>query len=86
MFVSSKGNLVVARLLIKKGADVNAKNNDGETALMLASLNGNFEAANLLIEKGADVNAKSNKGKTALEYSFLDTRMAELLRKAGAKE
>lgn len=86
MVVSSKGNLVIARLLIKKGADVNVKNNDGETALMLASLNGNIEMAKLLIEKGADVNAKSNKDKTALRYSFLDTQMSELLRKAGAKE
>jgi len=86
MFASSKGDLAVATLLIKKGADVNASNNAGETALMLASLKGNFDMAQLLIKKGADVNAKSNNGKTALKYSFLDTRMLELLRKAGAKE
>jgi len=86
MVASSKADLAVATLLIKKGADVNASNNAAETALMLASLNGNFDMAQLLIEKGADVNAKSNNGKTALKYSFLDTRMSELLRKAGAKE
>ena len=85
MFASAKENLAVATLLIKKGADVDAKNNKGETALMMASLRGNFNMAQLLIEKGADINAKNDKGKTALYYSFLDTRMSELLRKGGQK-
>ncbi len=86
MAASSNKDLELATLLIKKGADVNGSNNAGETPLMLASLNGNFDMAQLLIKKGADVNAKSSKGNTALKYSFLDTRMSELLRKAGAKE
>lgn len=86
MFVSSKGNMAETELLIKKGADVNAQNSDGETALMLASLRGNFEVAKLLIDKGADVNAKSNRGDTALKYAYLDKRVEELLKKAGAKE
>ena len=86
MFASSKGNLELATLLIKKGADVNASNNAGETPLMLASLSSDFDMAQLLIKKGADVSVKSNMGNTALKYSFLDTRLSELLRKAGAKE
>jgi ankyrin repeat protein len=86
MYVSSKGDTAAAKLLIKKGADVNIRNNDGDTALMLASLNGNFEAAKLLVESGADVNARNNKGNTALKYSFLDARLEELLRKAGARK
>jgi ankyrin repeat protein len=86
MYVSSKGDTAMAKLLIKKGTDVNIRNNDGNTALMLASLNGNFETAKLLVESGADVNARNNKGSTALKYSFLDTRLEQLLRKAGARE
>jgi ankyrin repeat protein len=86
MYVSSKGDTAMAGLLIKKGTDVNIRNNDGDTALMLASLNGNFEAAKLLVESGADVNVRNNKGNTALKYSFLDSRLEQLLRKAGARE
>jgi ankyrin repeat protein len=86
MYVSSKGDTTTAKLLIKKGADVDSRNNDGDTALMLASLNGNFETAKLIVESGADVNVRNNKGNTALKYSFLDTRLEELLRKAGARE
>jgi ankyrin repeat protein len=86
MYLSSRGDTATAKLLLKKGADVNSRSNDGDTALMLASLNGNFEAAKLLVESGADVNARNNKGNTALKYSFLDSRLEELLRKAGARE
>lgn len=86
MLATSKKDLELVKFLIKKGANVNASNNAGETPLMLASLSSDFEMAQLLIQKGADVNAKSRNGSTALKYSFLDTRMSELLRKAGAKE
>jgi ankyrin repeat protein len=86
MFVSTKGDLEMAQLLIKSGADVNALNIAGESALMIAALNGKLEMARLLIEEGADVNARSNRGETALKYAFLDSRMSELLRKAGAQE
>ena len=48
------------RQLIRAGADVNAKNKDGMTPLMLAAGNNpNPEVLKVLIEAGADVNAKS---------------------------
>lgn len=59
-------NPEVVERLIAKGADVNAKANDGTTALMLATGKENTETAQLLIKKGADVNAKANDGTTAL--------------------
>ena len=44
-------------LLITKGANVNAKDEDNYTALILASKKGHKDVAELLIAKGADVNA-----------------------------
>ncbi len=46
-------------MLIGAGADVNAKNKRGYTALMLATQRGPIEIVKLLIEGGADVNVMS---------------------------
>ena len=52
--------------LIDNGADVNAKADNGGTALMGASIGGHKEIVQLLLANGADVNAKGNNGETAL--------------------
>ncbi len=54
----------VARLL-KEGANPNAKDAQGRTALMLASAKGNSEIKTL-IKSGAKVDAKDEQGRTAL--------------------
>ena len=59
------GHIDVMRILIDKGADVNAKNKNGATALILAADKGNAEIVSFLIDKGADFNAKDKNG-TAL--------------------
>lgn len=51
---------------INSGANINAKDDDGNTALMSAAGNRHTEIANALIKAGADVNAKINDGRTAL--------------------
>ena len=58
---TKKGHLEEVKSLIKQGADVNVKDNDGNTALISSSYNGHLE-----IEQGADVEAKDKTGKTAL--------------------
>ena len=51
-------------LLLNRGADIEAKTNDGLTGLILALSEGHTETAALLIDKGADITVTHN-GKTA---------------------
>ena len=60
------GNKEVCQLLIEKGADVNASDLFGSTALMIAASNGHKEVCQLLIDNGADVNAVEKGGRTSL--------------------
>jgi ankyrin repeat protein len=74
-------------LLLGKGTDVNAKTDEGVTALMAASMNGHAEVVELLLAKGADVNSKANNGDTALMSASKKgyKEVKELLIRAGAK-
>jgi ankyrin repeat protein len=60
---------VTARRLIAAGADVNARNNNGTTALMYTVMGGRMNGVQVLIAAGADVNARNNNGKTALMFA-----------------
>ncbi len=48
---------------------VDAKGNDGRTALMLAAEGGHAAAIAALLAAGAEINAKDNDGRTALMYA-----------------
>ena len=53
-------------ILLDAGVDVNLKDKDGVTALMIAGMRANTETVQALLDAGADVNAKANNGATAL--------------------
>ena len=61
-----QGREMCVKLLIKAGADVNAKAKDGSTALIEAGKHASTFCIKLLIDAGADVNARSVLGKTTL--------------------
>ncbi|CAD7686603.1 unnamed protein product [Nyctereutes procyonoides] len=63
------GNQRVASLLIEAGADVNMKDKDGKTPLMVAVLNNHEELVQLLLDKGADATVKNEFGKGVLEMA-----------------
>ena len=60
------GDMEKIKFLIEKGADIEAKNNYGNTPLILTSRYGHIEVVKFLIEKGADIEAKDNYGETSL--------------------
>mgnify|MGYP001564160072 CR=1 FL=1 len=72
--------------LLAKGADVNAKNKDGETPLEMAAFEENKAIAELLLAKGADVNAKGELGWTPLHRAASGAyiNVAEFLLAKGA--
>ena len=73
--------------LLKAGADIEARDNDGMTALMYAAANNrNPEVITSLLKAGADVNAQSRYGVTALMYAANNKNPAVIttLLKAGA--
>jgi len=66
----SNKNLETLGVFVNLGADVNARNIDGQTLLMLAChLKAKSDVFSTLISLGADIHIKDNKGKTALFYA-----------------
>jgi len=70
-YAAKHGHVEIARLLIEKGADVNALGCLDKTPLHYAALWGHFEIARLLIEKGADVSALTCSDNTLLHNAAL---------------
>jgi ankyrin repeat protein len=80
------GDREAVRSLVKQGADVNAAEPDGATAIAWAAHRDDLEMAALLISAGADVNAANDYGVTPLSLACTNGSavMVERLLKAGA--
>ena len=63
------GDVVEVVRILDRGADINTRNKEGETALMVASLEGRGEIVKLLLARGADANIMDSVGATALLYA-----------------
>jgi ankyrin repeat protein len=59
----------VIEFLLKRGVDINARNEQGETALVIAAWYGREELVEILLKKGADPNMKAGKGLSALKVA-----------------
>jgi ankyrin repeat protein len=65
-FAARQGQLEAVRKLIDAGADLDAVDEEGTNALVLATLNGHLDVAGLLLAAGADPNVADSYGRTVL--------------------
>jgi ankyrin repeat protein len=81
-----RGDEAALRALLAEGADVDAPQADGATALHWAVYHGDAAAADLLIEAGANVSAANRNGATPLSLASIngDAAMLSALIEAGA--
>ncbi len=82
----SRGDVAALEHLLDSGADVNALNQHGQTAIMNAAHHGQVEIVRLLIDRGADLNRSAKYGLTALMLAVIGGHAAvvEMLVRAGA--
>jgi ankyrin repeat protein len=84
--VVARRDLTWLRFLAAKGANVNVRNNKGETPLQLASNLGFVEGVEALLKLGAKVDEPNSTGETPLIAAThrKDAAMARVLLRAGA--
>ncbi len=72
MFAARQGDIDTARLLLDRGADVNAESGADGSALVIASAAGHEDLALLLLDAGASPGSVDAGGVTALHYALRD--------------
>lgn len=82
-----KNRAAITKLLIDSGADVNARNNEGKTPIMLAVRGGAKEVVDMLIAAGADLSIKDNEGNDVMAHARIrnELSMIKRLEQAGLK-
>jgi len=66
MAAAGYGQIKIVKYLVNHGAHIDAKDNNGDTAMINAAGYGYLKTVKYLILRGADVHAKDNNGVTAL--------------------
>ena len=82
----NSGSSENARLLLGKGADANARDNNGRAALWYAAISENTDLVTLLVQHEAEVDVRDNQGRTALMHAadLCSTSNVRALLDAGA--
>ena len=68
MKASHTGQGAVARMLVAAGAQLDARNADGNNALWLACVGSHLDVIDLLVEAGIDIDNRNDNGATPLMY------------------
>ena len=79
------GHVLLTELLIAKGGEVNAQDEEGNTPIIVASAYGHVEVVDLLIQVGGDVNKQNESGLTPLHYASANDQVLERLIQAGGE-
>ena len=74
-----EGKIKDIESLLAAGANINTKDNEGQSPLHLAAYNGGKDIVELLIKKGADLNARDFIGSTPLHDTSLEKGGEKLL-------
>ncbi len=72
-FAAREGDSETVRVLLDHGADINQRDGDGSTALVVALLNKHYAFAKFLLDHGADPNVADNRGMAPL-YAAIESR------------
>ena len=62
----------VVKVILKSGADINARDSYQQTPLHYAAQHNNVEVVRMLIERGANVSAVDNGGKVPLHVAVMN--------------
>ena len=68
---SEKNDVELAKVVIDKGANINYKDRNGNTALHYCVYYKNYELMKYLVDNGANVNAQDNNGNTPLILAIM---------------
>jgi len=80
------GDLGAVKKCLEQGADINARDYNGDTVLIEAIAEKRTAIVEFLVSRGADVNARNNEGYCVLDFAEAPdrTEIAELIRAGGA--
>jgi len=67
---ASLGQAQAVTVLLEKGADPDARQANGRTALMEAAVRGHYDTVRTLVIHGADKALKDSSGRTAFDLAF----------------
>lgn len=76
----AEDDIIIPKLLLKKGAKVDLTDRKGNTVLILAAREGYYKVVDLLLKHGANIDIKNKDGKTALDLAK-DATIVNIIKK-----